>query len=130
MAFMTPEQMAEVRLRNSKPVLIEELGRTIRIVKLSAAKAVEAQQLQSDASALKGQGPALRALMLFMLQAACADEHGKMLDLESAEQILELVPLDSMLKLLGEINAVSDGEGKPKGNSEASRAGDSSSASA
>ncbi len=116
--LLTPEQVLAVRLRNSKPFKLEELGLDLLIVKMSAAAAMDMQKLRAKVEAGTAE---LADLVRALLQASCADTKGQLLDKAAADQILGLMSIDAMNELVSAVNP------KPEGTGEAAPAGNASS---
>lgn len=101
MALLNPEQVLATRIRNSKLVEIEELGGIkLRIVKVSGTAANRSGELLEQRNAGK---VSMQDFMLEMFQHTLATEDGKLLDKASAQQVLDLLPMDATLKMLSQI---------------------------
>lgn len=124
MPFLTEEQVRAVRLKGSETIKLERLEKSIRVVLVSGNKAFEIRELQSltDAKTPKGQ----RAIFMFMLEAACADDEGNLFTHADAEQLFDVLSLEEVTQL---VNKVSDTLGIQVGKGKASPSETSSSVS-
>lgn len=101
MAFLTPEQIREVRCKGSRLIAVDEIGKSLRLLKMSGACATKAEEFQTEVEAGKRKKT---DLFHFMLQNVCADEAGNLLTPDDATTLVELLSLESLTKLLAEIN--------------------------
>lgn len=120
MALLSPEQQLAARIKNSKPVEIEELGGIkLRVVKISGTAANLAAELTKQLEAGK---TTQQLFMLEMFQHTLATEDGKLLSKESAQQVLDFMPMAKIAELLSDIRASVPKVSDIAGNSEGSQA--------
>ncbi len=124
MAFLSADEMRSIRLRGSIQVSIEGISKSIRVVKMSAARQLEMVvkqgKLKATATASDGMDPAgQRDLFLWMMESACTDDLGNPFTKEDASQLFELLQLGEITDLVEKISATIASKVAP-GNSKAS----------
>lgn len=105
MPFLSPEQIRAVRIKGSKLVAIEEIDRSLRVVRLASGAALEAEELQK---AVRDGSRKRHELVLFMLEHALADEQGNMLSAQDARTLFDLLPMSVVSKLVNEVATVTN----------------------
>jgi hypothetical protein len=105
MPFLTPEQVKAVRLNKSKVVPIEGTDKNLRLVRFSSSAAIEFSVIQADVAAGKTEQ---KELFLYMLEHGCTDEAGEPLSKEDAQQLLDLLPLDTFLGFMADIKKAAE----------------------
>lgn len=102
MAFMSPAEVKAVRLRGSKPIIIEGLNKEARIIKMGADAQNRSAELQAEIAA--GKRPRNDSI-LFMFENALAEPDGTPLTADDAVQLFKLLDLPELTKLVNDIAA-------------------------
>lgn len=102
MSYLTLEQLTKPK-RIIEDVEIEELGGTIRIAQLSAAKALEFKNIETQKA--RGSSEDLeRKQFVLLLSSAIVDEHGQpMLNEKTAGQFINSVPFNTLNAVIARI---------------------------
>lgn len=103
MSFLSPEQIRSVRIKGSKVVNIEGLGKELRVLKMSSGAAAGAGLLQEQVKA--GVKPN-SALLVHMLAHALSDLDGTLLGVEDAQMLFDLLPMEAVVTLVNEVSAL------------------------
>lgn len=96
MAFMTPDAIKAVRIKDSKVITIERIGKEVRIIQMSA----EAQDLSAALHEQINAGARpKRDAIIFMFEHALAELDGTPLTAEDAKLIFSLLDIPSVTAL-------------------------------
>lgn len=107
MAFMTPAEIKAVRLKGSKVVTIEALGKEVRIIKMASAAQMKSAELNEEVRAGRKK---TTDTFLFLLEHGLSDLEGNPLTADDAKTIFELLPQSGLLSLVKEISTLIGGD--------------------
>lgn len=96
MSYLTLEQLTKSK-RNSEDIVVEELGGTIRIIQLSAGKALEFKNLETKKKNGSSEEDLEKKQMVLLLSSAVVDEQNQpMLNEKTAVQFMNAVSFKTL----------------------------------
>lgn len=96
MAFLSPEEVIAVRIKNAKKFPIEGTTKSFLIVKMAGDRALEVTKITEKI----GSGELeQKDLYLHFFQYACAEETGALFSIDDAKQLLGTLGVADLMKL-------------------------------